>query len=37
MRLGMFSGNNESTEKDFQFTEFNGDAEDGLDWSYFLT
>ncbi|BBD68138.1 hypothetical protein NIES4072_45500 [Nostoc commune NIES-4072] len=33
MQLGMFSGNNQSTEKDFQFTEFHGDTEDGLDWS----
>ena len=33
MRLGMFSGNKQSTEKDFQITEFHGDTEDGLDWS----
>lgn len=29
----MFSGNNQSTEKDFQMIEFHGDTEDGLDWS----
>ena len=33
MRLGMFCGNKQSTEKDFQITEFHGDTEDGLDWS----
>ncbi|MBN3906346.1 MAG: hypothetical protein HWQ35_07240 [Nostoc sp. NMS1] len=33
MRLGMFSGNKQSTEKDFQITEFHGDTEDSLDWS----
>lgn len=29
----MFSGNKQSTEKDFHITEFYGDTEDGLDWS----
>ncbi|MEH2434063.1 MAG: hypothetical protein V7K25_07390 [Nostoc sp.] len=33
MQLGMFSGNKQSTEKDFKISEFHGDAEDGLDWS----
>ncbi|MBN4002022.1 hypothetical protein [Nostoc sp. LPT] len=33
MRFGMFCGHEQSTEKDFQITEFNGDTEDGLDWS----
>jgi hypothetical protein len=33
MRLGMFSGNKQSTEKDFKITEFHGDTEDSLDWS----
>ncbi|MEI1374504.1 hypothetical protein PQG02_20020 [Nostoc sp. UHCC 0926] len=33
MRLGMFSGNKQSTKKDFQITEFHKDIEDGLDWS----
>ncbi|MEH2284869.1 MAG: hypothetical protein V7K90_26725 [Nostoc sp.] len=32
MRFGMFFGHEQSTEKDFQITEFNGDTEDGLDW-----
>jgi hypothetical protein len=32
MRFGMFSGNNLSTEEDFQITEFKGDTEHGLDW-----
>ncbi|MEH2291851.1 hypothetical protein [Nostoc sp.] len=33
MQVGMFSGNKQSTEKDFHLTEFHGDTEDGLDWS----
>ncbi|MBD6617736.1 hypothetical protein FNW02_18345 [Komarekiella sp. 'clone 1'] len=33
MQFGMFSGNQQSTEADFQITEFHGDSEDGLDWS----
>ena len=33
IQFGMFSGNKQSTEKDFQITEFHGDMEDGLDWS----
>ncbi|MBW4671950.1 MAG: hypothetical protein KME60_32135 [Cyanomargarita calcarea GSE-NOS-MK-12-04C] len=33
MRFGMFSGNRPSTEEDFQIAEFQGDIEDGLDWS----
>ncbi len=33
MRFGMFSGNKQSTEEDFQIAEFHGDTEDGLDWS----
>ncbi len=33
MRFGMFSGNKQSTEADFQIAEFQGDSEDGLDWS----
>ncbi|MDZ8223529.1 hypothetical protein [Nostoc sp. ChiVER01] len=33
IQFGMFSVNKQSTEKDFQITEFHGDTEDGLDWS----
>jgi hypothetical protein len=33
MRFGMFFGHKQSTENDFQVTEFHGDTEDGLDWS----
>ncbi|MFN6517742.1 MAG: hypothetical protein RMY29_025105 [Nostoc sp. CreGUA01] len=33
MQFGMFYGNKQSTEKDFQITEFHGDTEDGLDWT----
>ena len=29
----MFSGNNQSTEADFEIAEFHGDSEDSLDWS----
>lgn len=32
MRFGMFSGNQQSTEADFEIAEFRGDREDGLDW-----
>lgn len=31
--LGMFRGDQQSTEADFAIAEFHGDAEDGLDWS----
>jgi hypothetical protein len=33
MHFGMFSGDKQSEEKDFQIAEFHGDTEDGLDWS----
>ncbi|MBH8565998.1 hypothetical protein I8748_28190 [Nostoc sp. CENA67] len=33
MQFGMFSGNQQSTEADFQIAEFQGDSEDSLDWS----
>lgn len=33
MQFGMFSGNQPSTEADFKIAEFQGDSEDGLDWS----
>ncbi|MDB9307418.1 hypothetical protein PN471_01875 [Aphanizomenon sp. CS-733/32] len=33
MKFGMFSGNNHSTEADFEIAEFHGDSEDSLDWS----
>ncbi|MGI8503130.1 MAG: hypothetical protein ACR2LR_18650 [Hassallia sp.] len=33
MRFGMFSGNKQSTEEDFEIAEFKGDTEDGLEWS----
>ncbi|OUL36767.1 hypothetical protein BV372_05650 [Nostoc sp. T09] len=33
MQFGMFAGNQQSTEADFEIAEFNGDSEDGLDWS----
>lgn len=29
----MFSGNQQSTETDFQIAEFHGDKDDSLDWS----
>ncbi|MFM5986734.1 MAG: hypothetical protein ACKO9I_15675 [Sphaerospermopsis kisseleviana] len=32
MKFGMFSGNNQSTEIDFEIAEFHGDSEDSLDW-----
>lgn len=32
MQFGMFSGNNQSTETDFEIAEFHGDSEDSLDW-----
>lgn len=32
MKFGMFSGNNQSTETDFEIAEFHGDSEDSLDW-----
>ncbi|BDA70550.1 hypothetical protein CAL7716_047160 [Calothrix sp. PCC 7716] len=31
--FGMFSGDKQSTEEDFQIAEFQGDSEDSLDWS----
>jgi hypothetical protein len=31
--LGMYKGDRPSTEADFKIAEFQGDAEDGLDWS----
>jgi hypothetical protein len=33
MQFGMFSGNQPSTEADFEIAEFHGDSEDSLDWS----
>ena len=33
MLFGMFSGNQQSTEADFEIAEFHGDTEDSLDWS----
>ncbi|WP_096671592.1 hypothetical protein [Dolichospermum compactum] len=33
MQFGMFSGNQQSTEADFEIVEFHGDTEDSLDWS----
>jgi hypothetical protein len=33
MQFGMFSGNNQSTETDFEIAEFHRDSEDSLDWS----
>ena len=33
MQFGMFSGNQQSTEADFEIAEFPGDSEDGLDWA----
>ncbi|NEP58157.1 MAG: hypothetical protein F6K31_14230 [Symploca sp. SIO2G7] len=33
MQFGMFSGNKQSTEADFEVAEFTGDSEDGLDWT----
>lgn len=33
MQFGMFSGNQQSTEADFEIAEFHGDSEDGLDWA----
>lgn len=32
MTFGMFSGPQQSTEADFKSAEFQGDAEDALDW-----
>ncbi|HEY9802232.1 MAG TPA: hypothetical protein V6D25_17860 [Leptolyngbyaceae cyanobacterium] len=31
MQFGMFSGNQQSTEADFQIAEFHGDRDDSLD------
>ncbi|WP_414552146.1 hypothetical protein [Anabaena sp. CCY 0017] len=33
MQFGVFSGNQQSTEADFEIAEFDGDSEDNLDWS----
>jgi hypothetical protein len=33
MTFGMFSGVQQSTETDFEDAEFQGDADDSLDWS----
>ncbi|NET60698.1 MAG: hypothetical protein F6K47_32535 [Symploca sp. SIO2E6] len=33
MQFGMFSGNQQSTEADFEVAEFTGDSEDGLGWT----
>ncbi|ABA22930.1 hypothetical protein Ava_3323 [Trichormus variabilis ATCC 29413] len=33
MQFGMFSGNQQSTEVDFQIAEFSGDKDDSLQWS----
>ncbi|QSV54891.1 MAG: hypothetical protein HEP80_14390 [Dolichospermum sp. UKL201] len=33
MEFGMFSGNNQSIEADFEIAEFHRDSEDSLDWS----
>ncbi|MEA5618786.1 hypothetical protein VB711_13190 [Cronbergia sp. UHCC 0137] len=32
MQFGMFSGNQQSTEADFEIAEFHGGNEEGLDW-----
>jgi hypothetical protein len=33
IQFGMFSGSQQSTEADFEITQFQGDADDGMDWS----
>lgn len=33
MQFGMFSGNQQSTEADFQIAEFHEDKDDRLNWS----
>jgi hypothetical protein len=33
IQFGMFSGSKQSTEEDFQLAEFQGDSDDGLDWT----
>ncbi|KYC42596.1 hypothetical protein WA1_19785 [Scytonema hofmannii PCC 7110] len=33
MQFGMFSGKKQSTDEDFQVSEFHMDIEDRLDWS----
>lgn len=33
IQFGMFTGNGQSTEADFEIAEFQGDTEDELDWS----
>ncbi len=33
IQFGMFSGAQKSTEADFEMAQFQGDTEDGLDWS----
>ncbi len=33
IRRGMFSGGIKTNEEDFQMAEFQGDPDDGLDWS----
>jgi len=33
MQFGMFSGNQQSTEADFEVAEFDKDTEDSLDWA----
>jgi hypothetical protein len=33
IRFGMFAGSIQSTEDDFQMAQFQGDSNDGLDWS----
>ena len=30
--FGMFSGQNQSTEADFELAQFHGDSDDGLNW-----
>jgi hypothetical protein len=32
IRLGMFKGNNSTSEEDFKIAEFSGDDDDRLDW-----
>jgi hypothetical protein len=33
MYFGMFSNGKQSSEQDFSLAEFQGDSDDGLDWS----
>ncbi|NJK66776.1 MAG: hypothetical protein HC789_05180 [Microcoleus sp. CSU_2_2] len=33
IQFGMFAGTGQSAEADFEIAEFQGDTDDGLDWS----